>query len=121
MKGLVAVLLLLVASSLPASADNSANNWLPRCKDYMRMGDPGALQELDQTVGRVADANKCAGYVWGLADVLVAEERICTPQHATKGQVLRVVIGELDREPQRHHEWFAVLVMEALLKTWPCR
>jgi hypothetical protein len=45
----------------------------------------------------------------------------CLPSGVTVGQEVRAVAGYIDDRPNRHHEDFRVLVLEALKEAWPCR
>jgi Rap1a immunity proteins len=46
---------------------------------------------------------------------------ICLPDQATIGQVIRVVVLHIDQRPERMHERFELLALEALRRAWPCR
>jgi hypothetical protein len=49
---------------------------------------------------------------WSCADI---------PDGVTVGQELRVVIRYIEARPNRMHEPFRSLALEALLDAWPCR
>lgn len=125
MKAHVVVLSLALASPAGAQTfgdDYSANHWLPACKDYMTIatGDRRSVQDIYARVGRATDADQCGGYVWGITDALADLRQTCVPPGVTRGQILRVLINELDRQPQRHHET-SRLTIETLKRVWPCR
>jgi Ssp1 endopeptidase immunity protein Rap1a len=66
----------------------------------------------------------CAGTIEGLgymASLLPREKRPCPPPSVTNGQVVRVVVAYIERRPQRMHENFKELTLEALHDAWPCR
>jgi len=46
---------------------------------------------------------------------------ICAPKEATVGQAVRVVVAYIDQRPERMHESFRQLAIEALQQAWPCR
>lgn len=48
------------------------------------------------------------------------DPRICPPRGSTTGQHIRVVVKYVEGRPERFHERFSQLVVEALSKTWPC-
>jgi hypothetical protein len=124
MRAYAAVLLLLISPAWAAEmVDDSANHWLPACKDLLALGsgDRQSGQSIYAQVGRAAQADECGGYVWGIADTLGLLGKLCTPRNVTKGQILRVVITTLDRSPERLHEAFPKLVIDTLIRTWPCR
>jgi Rap1a immunity proteins len=45
----------------------------------------------------------------------------CVPDRSTVGQAVRVVVAYIDQRPERMHEYFEVLALEALRRAWPCR
>ena len=45
---------------------------------------------------------------------------LCTPEGANLEQVLRVVVRYIDQRPDRTHERFENLALEAVLEAWPC-
>ena len=36
-------------------------------------------------------------------------------------QVIRVIVAYIDKRPERMHEDFALLTLEALKNAWPCK
>ena len=42
------------------------------------------------------------------------------PAEATVGQLVRVVVKDVEAHPARHNEDFGDLALEALEKEWPC-
>src|SRR4051794_16854802 len=55
------------------------------------------------------------------AQLLPPEMRSCPPKRVTSEQVVRVVVAYIERRPQRMHENFKELALEALRDAWPCR
>jgi Ssp1 endopeptidase immunity protein Rap1a len=113
-----AVLLGLLAAVLPAfegaAEPESANSMLPGCQTFISRVDPG-------TAG---PQSRCVGNVEGLAFVsslLPANLKSCTPDNVTLGQVVRVVVAYIERRPQRMHEYFNFLALEAMHEAWPCK
>jgi Rap1a immunity proteins len=45
---------------------------------------------------------------------------LCTPEGANLELVLRVVVRYVDQKPDRMHERFEKLALEAVLEAWPC-
>ena len=45
---------------------------------------------------------------------------ICKPANVTNFQMVRVVVKYIDDRPERQHENFKVLAIEALGAAWPC-
>jgi Rap1a immunity proteins len=56
-----------------------------------------------------------------LGEALPAPYKICVPRGVTPEQSVRVVIQYLTARPDRLHEPFIALAVEALAQTWPCR
>jgi hypothetical protein len=61
------------------------------------------------------------GYCVGLLDGLDYEGVKCRPRDITKGQLVRVVLTYIDSRPERMHEDFRVLAIEAMKTAWPCK
>jgi hypothetical protein len=59
-------------------------------------------------------------YMLGSANALWPNARFCTPEGSTMNQARKVVIKYIDDRPERLHEPFLVLAIEALRKAWPC-
>jgi hypothetical protein len=62
----------------------------------------------------------CMGIVSTLGNVgLVAG--VCQPANVTNFQMIRVVVKYIDERPERQHENFKPLALEAMQVAWPCR
>ena len=59
------------------------------------------------------------GVVSGIKQMVAAQNIICVPLNVTNGQATRVVVKYIDERPQRQHEAFAPLVIEALSGAFP--
>jgi hypothetical protein len=112
-----AVLLGLLAAALLASEGaaepESANTMLPGCQAFIRRVDPTAGPQ-----------SRCVGNIEGLTFVtqlLPANLQSCIPDNVTLGQVVRVVVAYIERRPQRMHEYFNFLALEAMHEAWPCK
>jgi len=53
--------------------------------------------------------------------VIIATTGFCLPSGVTVGQEVRVVAAYIDARPNRLHEDFRVLALEALKDAWPCK
>ena len=70
----------------------------------------------------------CAGYIAGIVDfhtVATTVESLpvdmfCLPKNITTAQVIRDVTGYLEKNPQKHHDLAAYLVILALQDSYPC-
>jgi hypothetical protein len=100
---------ILLALTMPASAEdmNSANYFLPGCKGTL---DPASTPTWNQGL--------CAGFVAG---VLYAAPNLCLPQGLTNNQAVAVVTKYIEARPERMHEPFGDLALEALTAAWPCK
>jgi hypothetical protein len=104
------------AAQLPAG-DTSANAILRGCKAFVE--------------GRAADAqlfglgNFCAGIVTGLASVgqqlSPPEWKSCAPSGTNAQEMARVVVDYIGTHPERMHEDFRQLTLQALHDAWPCK
>lgn len=61
------------------------------------------------------------GYCIGLLEGLDYEGVQCRPREITLGQLVRVVLTYIDSRPERMHEDFRVLAIEAMKTAWPCK
>jgi hypothetical protein len=109
-----AVAILLLALMVPARAEDqgSANFMLPGCKGY-----------LSQNMSTYVDAIRiglCSGFINGLLYGVGGKE-ICQPKGATYGQAVAVVVKYIEARPERMHEEFGWLALEALTAAWPCK
>jgi Rap1a immunity proteins len=112
---------ILLALTLSASAAERADKILSGCKIIL-----GILANKESPAGTGPlggpNATFCLGVVQEFADV-------CQPtgvpfqslDMATFNQMLRVVITHIEARPQRQHEDFVPLAIEALRAAWPCK
>jgi hypothetical protein len=108
-KFVVAILLVL---TMPASAQdiNSANFYLPGCK--------GILDPREDTP--MWKKGHCAGFVAGLGYAVRGKD-FCPPDGVTTAQAVAVVVKYIEARPERMHEEFGDLALEALTAAWPCK
>jgi len=125
MKALAAIVLLLgLTSSAGAEVDLfSANYKLQSCRDFAAMGEGNMRlnRELVQDPSRLFNVALCGGEMLGIAHALQITGQICSPDGVTSGQIDAVVMTHNERIPERQHESFAALAVEALKRAWPCR
>jgi Rap1a immunity proteins len=60
----------------------------------------------------------CAGAVTA---VVSTNPDVCAPGGWNTGQAVAVVVRFLDMHPERRHESFFALALEALSRAWPCK
>ena len=102
---------ILLALTMPASAEDldSANYYLPGCKGFLEITSSDATRQW-----------LCAGFVSGLAFGIAGKD-FCPPKRVTAGQSVAVVVKYIEARPQRMHEHFGKLAIEALTAAWPCK
>jgi hypothetical protein len=61
------------------------------------------------------------GYCVGLLNGLDYDGVRCRPPEIAWGQLVRVVLKYIDIRPERMHEDFRVLAIEAMKTAWPCQ
>ncbi len=111
----------LIVSASEATAqqpteDTSANAVFLGCK--------GLVEDRAPTAQLNALANFCSGVVHGLAyigNTLPPEQQSCPPAASTARQLARVVVNYIEAHPQRMHEDFRWLTLEAFHYAWPCK
>jgi Rap1a immunity proteins len=103
---------ILLALTMPAGAEDiaSANYMLPACKSF-------ANDENARTHSDAMKKGRCVGVVEGLGYT----ENFCQPKGSTVGQAVAVVVKYIEARPERMHEDFGLLALEALTAAWPCK
>ena len=111
----VAAAVFLSASAASAVEDStlSADHMLPACKAFIADDAPRDIYVL-------FEAGRCIGLMQGLgyASRLVG---VCPPAEVTFAQMARVAVTYFEARPERTHEDFRVLAIEAMQKAWPCK
>ena len=111
---------LIVSASEAASQpteDTSANSVFLGCKAFV----DGRVTNAQLN----ADANFCSGVVHALAGIgqylSSPEWRSCAPATSSAQQLARVVVNYIEARPERMHEDFRRLTLEAFHYAWPCK
>ena len=105
---IAACLQLATGTTQAAETSYTANDLLQDCKDSL----------LERKVSpRPFYSGLCMGLVAGVNYV---DAKSCAPENATNSQLMRVVLAYIEVRPQRMHEEFTKLVVEALRSAWPC-
>jgi hypothetical protein len=63
---------------------------------------------------------RCGGYVAGLVYGVGGQE-FCSPKGVSIDEAVAVVIKYIEARPERMHEPFGGLALEALIAAWPCK
>ncbi len=94
----------------------SADYIMPGCRDVAALI-AFSDSESKENVSRMS---LCIGIVTGLS-YMGPRYGICLPAGTTSRQAFRVVVQYIDgQSPERMHENFNSLAVEALRETWPC-
>ena len=101
---------------MPASAEDrySANYFLPGCKGFL------VHESTQLSVSEMFMAIRCVGFIEGLG-YGVEGTVVCRPNEVTTGQLVAVVVKYIEARPERMHEDFGKLAVEALTASWPCK
>ena len=113
-----AVGLVLISSQSFAeeTKPNSVHALIESCRSYM---DSTEMTDAGNAFARGRCVGVTTTLVW-LAPALNVKQRFCPPKDVTYGQVVRIALDFMDRQPHRHDEDFTQLVHEAYLAAWPC-
>jgi Ssp1 endopeptidase immunity protein Rap1a len=90
----------------------SANYVMPGCRDAVNQNDNSDRIYLRTT---------CNSIIRTMFYFSKSHFGICAPGQSTVGQAIRVVVAYVDQRPERMHEHFEGLALEALQRAWPCR
>jgi hypothetical protein len=105
------MLMALTVGAATAQDPFSANWMFPGCKEDISGGTREAYKQ-----------GLCSGIVGAMIFVLPAVRGGCAkiPPGVTIQQGVRVVVAYIEARPNRMHEDFKVLALEALRAAWPC-
>jgi hypothetical protein len=103
-----ATLLATCEVSLAQEDPTTANFVMPGCREA----------EINRTEANAYLRGLCVGMVSTLGAGLVPG--MCRPANVTNFQMVRVVAKYIDDRPERQHESFRVLAIEAMRAAWPC-
>jgi hypothetical protein len=100
-----------------AAAAQSPDGWFLGCKAFAE-GRPNTQPQL------YGMAHFCSGVVDGLVAVgplLPANLQFCPLEASSPSLLARVVVLYVEAQPQRMHEDFRQLTLEAFHNAWPCK
>jgi Rap1a immunity proteins len=108
-----AVFLSASAASAVEDAILSADQMLPACRAFIADNAPSDIDGVFQ-------AGRCIGLMQGLGypSRLFG---VCPPDEVTLAQRARVAVTYVEARPERMHEDFRALAVEAMQKAWPCK
>jgi hypothetical protein len=89
---------------------------VPKCQQLL-------VQPKQTTLASAFDLGICTGLLEGLvymSGYMPPDQRPCYAKNVTAVQIVRVILAYIERRPQRMHEDFRELTIEALHDAWPC-
>jgi hypothetical protein len=98
------------------SGQRSADKMVPACQQLL-------VQPKQNTLASAFDLGICTGLLEGLiymSEYLPPDRRPCYAKNVTPVQIVRVILAYIEGRPQRMHEDFRELAIEALHDAWPC-
>lgn len=110
----IGVFMALAFTAAARAYDNSANGMLRSCKEMIDLSTTNRPRN-------VFDLAYCMGLVEGLGFMLNAAIGTCKPNEVTTEQAMRVIARYIEARPQRMHEEFRKLAIEAMEAAWPCK
>ena len=120
--GLLAAALLTETVDAQENDVYSANVIVPGCQRFLREATGSGNNPTSSVEAFQSDV--CTGTIGGLARAILflpPDRRSCPPKGVTRGQIVRVVFASIERRPQRMHEDFRDLAIEAMHEAWPCK
>jgi Rap1a immunity proteins len=117
--GTIAVIVVMTFNCGKAVAgpdETSAGYFMPGCRDAASLITFSNVGESEEQVAR---QGFCAGIVVGLS-FMGQPYGVCVPAGTTSQQVISTVVQYIDGQPERIHEDFNPLALEALRSSWPC-
>jgi Rap1a immunity proteins len=97
---------------------SSANYVMAGCREFVDTLNTSRATRLPLQFGY------CSGIVHAIALISLSQPgsmKICLPRSVNRGQLVRVVTKYIDERPERLHEQFVFLAIEALRTAWPCK
>ena len=123
---LALTLTMLATASQGQTEENrgSADYLVPLCRtwlDFVEINED-TLQIMGRAEQvRLAAAGVCIGAVFGVLESLRSIRVVCSPRDIANPELVRTVLSEIEKHPERMKEDFVVRVRVAMLKSWPCR
>jgi Ssp1 endopeptidase immunity protein Rap1a len=120
------VLTTFTATSYGQTEENraSANYLVPLCKSWLDFADKDSdtLQNMGRTEPvRLAAAGVCVGAIFGVLEDLRSIKLACPPKGINNPQLIRTVLSEIEKNPDRMKDDFVLLARSAMMRSWPCR
>jgi len=120
----VFLILLLPVSTSMAEEKRDGNELLKKCQSSVYLED----KKTDSPGFDLYDVQYCFGMLRGVVDTITLyqlsfpkNKLACVPNSVTNGQVARVVVKYLKKNPERLHERDATLMVFAFMEAFPCK
>jgi hypothetical protein len=86
---------------------------------------PGCQKFLSNRSDSLLQQGRCLGIietllVMGQLKGMAPEFTFCPAPEVATGQLIRAAVDYIERRPQRTHEDFLLLALEAFHESWPC-
>ena len=120
MRLIVLALAVTLAGLVQAQARDSANEILPGCQDYVRVGSGAAAPER----GNILAAAECVATIktiFAVSEILDAKFRFCRPNGVTINDGVELAMREIEARPQMGHLPFVIMAVAAFHERWPCQ
>ncbi len=113
---LIVAMIFSCGTAVAEPDQTSADYMMPGCRDVAALI-AFSDSESEENVSRMS---LCIGIVTGLS-YMGPRYGICLPAGTTSRQAVRALVQYIDgQSPERMHENFNSLAVEALRETWPC-
>lgn len=78
--------------------------------------------EVTYCIGLVEGVSRSMAYTqYSLSHKLSKEEKICFPENATTGQLIRIAVSEIEMQPKLMHIDAVVMLMDVFTNTFKCK
>ena len=113
------LLALILSAHSPAShsAGIDGNEVMRSCKVVVALDDDPSRNQSRLEAFR---SGFCLGLMRGIVDVGGAAGWICTPSEFQYSQIARVVVRDLEQNPETLHQPGSVLMYSAIRRAYPC-
>jgi Rap1a immunity proteins len=122
---LITLLLVSIGQAHGQQDDGSANYVLPLCKTWVKLATDTEVEEVGSIAKiesiRLTTSGMCAGVLVGISQTLRMFGLACPTNSVSNEQLVRMVVGEMEKHPEQMSEKFSVLASEAIMAAWPCK
>jgi Rap1a immunity proteins len=120
MRLIVLALAVILAGHVQAQAEDSANEMLIGCRDYVRVGKGIGAPERGDILAAV-DCVATIKALFTVSEILGAQFRFCRPNGVTINDGVELAVREIEARPQMGHLPFVIMAIAAYREHWPCQ